>query len=404
MNAGVALLAFAYVLSQFFRAFLAVLSPFLSADIGAGPEDLALASGLWFLTFALFQMPIGWALDTIGPRRTAATLLMLGGAGGSAMFALATAPVHVAIGMALIGIGCAPVLMAAYYIFALDHPPARFAFLAALMVGVGTLGNIVASYPTTFAAETMGWRAALWGLCVLSALTAAGIWLTVRDPVKEASTLKGSFAEVLRIRALWFIFPLMLVSYAEVGALRGLWIGPYLTEVFAAIPRQIGQATLAMGIAMVIGPLIYSPLDRVFRTRKWVIFIGSCGVLLSTVGMIVLIDASVFHVVVLMCAIGFFGSTYPAIMSHGRSLLPRHLVGRGVTLLNLCSIGGVGIAQFVTGRLYAANSASGNSTQPFTVILIFFAAALTVGLVIYLFSTDTKPDQAEALSPARKAV
>jgi len=394
MNTGIALLAFAYVLSQFFRAFLAVLSPFLATDLGATPEDLAFASGLWFIAFAVMQPPIGWALDTVGPRRTAATLLMLGGGGGAAVFALATMPAHVAVAMALIGVGCAPVLMASYYIFALDHPPARFAFLAALMVGVGTLGNLVASYPTTIAAETVGWRAALWGLCALSALTAAGIWLSVRDPLKEPDAQKGSFAEVLRIRALWFIFPLMLVSYAEVGALRGLWIGPYLTEVFAASPRLIGQATLAMGIAMVIGPMAYAPLDHIFGTRKWVVFVGSCGVLLSTVGMIVLVDGSVLHAIVLFCAIGFFGSTYPAIMSHGRSLLPRHLVGRGVTLLNLCSIGGVGLAQFATGRIYATYSVHAWPAMPFTMILTFFATALALGLLIYLFATDTKPDRA----------
>lgn len=394
MNAGIALLAFAYVLSQFFRAFLAVLSPFLGTDIGATPQDLAFASGMWFLTFAAMQLPIGWALDTVGPRRTAAVLLLLGGGGGAAVFALATTPVHLAIAMSLIGVGCAPVLMASYYIFALDHPPVRFAFLAALMVGVGTLGNIVASYPTTIAAETMGWRAALWGLCALSSATAVGIWFAVRDPEKEASAQRGSFAEVLRIRALWFIFPLMLVSYAEVGALRGLWIGPYLTEVFNAEPRLIGQASLAMGIAMVIGPMAYSPLDQIFNTRKWVIFIGSFGVLLATIGVIVLAEASVLWIIALMCAIGFFGSTYPAIMSHGRSLLPRHLVGRGVTLLNLCSIGGVGIAQFVTGRIYAANTPAESESLPFVMIFMFFAAALAVGLVIYLFSTDTKPNEA----------
>jgi len=284
--------------------------------------------------------------------------------------------------------------MAAYYIFALDYPPKRFAFLAALMVGIGTLGNIVASYPTTLAAETIGWRAALWLLSGVATLTAIGIWIAVRDPLKEAGAQKGSFAEVLRIRALWFIFPLMLVSYAEVGALRGLWIGPYLTEVFGAEPRLIGQATLAMGIAMVIGPMVYSPLDSIFGTRKWVIFAGSAGMLLATFGMILLVDTSVMWVIILMCAIGLFGSTYPAIMSHGRSLLPRHLVGRGVTLLNLFSVGGVGVAQFITGRIYATNSDASSAAAPFSMILIFFACALAIGLVVYLFSTDTKPDKA----------
>jgi MFS family permease len=394
MNAGIALLAFAYVLSQFFRAFLAVLSPFLGADIGASPEDLAFASGLWFLTFAAMQPPIGWALDTIGPRRTAAVLLLLGGGGGAAVFALATAPIHVTIAMGLIGIGCAPVLMASYYIFALEHPPARFATLAALMVVVGMLGNLVASYPMTLAAETMGWRAALWGLGAMSAATALGIWAFVRDPAKTDGGAKGSFFDVLKIRALWFIFPLMLVSYAEVGALRGLWIGPYLTEVFSAQPRVIGQATLAMGLAMVIGPLMYGPLDRILNTRKWVIFSGSALVLAATVALFFTAETSVLWVTVLMCLIAFFGSTYPAIMSHGRSFLPPHLVGRGVTMLNLCSIGGVGIAQFMTGRIYAAHRPAKFEALPFAMIFLFFAAALAVGLVIYLFSTDTKPDKA----------
>ena len=102
MTRGIALLGLAYVLSQFFRAFLAVLSPALRADIGAGPEDLAFASGLWFFAFAAMQLPVGWALDTVGPRRTAASLLLLGGGGGAAIFALASGPairtaVHVRI-------------------------------------------------------------------------------------------------------------------------------------------------------------------------------------------------------------------------------------------------------------------------------------------------------------------
>ena len=70
MRAALVCLVFAYVLSQFYRAFLAVLSPLLTADIGATPEDLAAASGLWFLAFSLMQIPVGSALDRVGPRIT----------------------------------------------------------------------------------------------------------------------------------------------------------------------------------------------------------------------------------------------------------------------------------------------------------------------------------------------
>ena len=135
MRPDLMLLCLAYVLSQFFRAFLAVLTQELRVDIGATPEDLAFASALWFLIFAGMQIPVGEALDRLGPRRTSAGLLLVGGAGGALVFAFATEPWHINVAMSLIGIGCSPVLMASYYIFAKSFPPAHFATLAALMLG-----------------------------------------------------------------------------------------------------------------------------------------------------------------------------------------------------------------------------------------------------------------------------
>ena len=88
MKAGIVCLALGYVLSQFYRAFLAVMAPYLEADIGAGPEVLAFANGLWFLVFAAMQIPVGEALDRIGPRLTASVLFAIGGAGGAVVFAL----------------------------------------------------------------------------------------------------------------------------------------------------------------------------------------------------------------------------------------------------------------------------------------------------------------------------
>ena len=118
MRIGLICLVAAYILCQFYRAFLAVLAPVLQTDIGAGSDDLALASGVWFLTFALMQIPVGVALDSIAPRRTAVSLFALGGAGGAILFAFAQTPLHLSLAMGLIGIGCSPVLMAAYFIFA----------------------------------------------------------------------------------------------------------------------------------------------------------------------------------------------------------------------------------------------------------------------------------------------
>ena len=85
MRAGIITLMLGYVLSQFYRAFLAVLTPVLETDLGATKADLATASGAWFLAFALMQLPVGEALDRIGPRRTAAVALLVGAVGAACL-------------------------------------------------------------------------------------------------------------------------------------------------------------------------------------------------------------------------------------------------------------------------------------------------------------------------------
>ncbi|SEP85457.1 MFS transporter [Thalassovita taeanensis] len=389
MKAGLVFLCAAYVLSQFFRAFLAVLTQALERDIAAGPEDLAFASGLWFLTFAAMQIPVGWALDRIGPRRVAAVLLAIGGGGGALMFAMAQGPGQIGLAMALIGVGCAPVLMASYYIFAREYPPAMFATLGAVMIGVGTLGNLAGSVPLAMAVDLVGWRATLGGLAGVSVALAAGVWLTVQDPPKLEGNLSGSVLELLRRPELWLIFPLMFVSYAPAAGLRGLWIGPYLSDVFGADAAAIGRATLVMGVAMVAGTLIYGPLDRVFRTRKWVIFTGNVIVALICFALVLWPDNGVISAVALCAAVGFFGMCFPLIMAHGRSFIPPHLTGRGVTLMNLFGIGGVGLFQVVTGQLHTAVAAQGGAVErPYQVVFGFFAAVLVAGLLPYVFCRD----------------
>ncbi|NCQ23854.1 MAG: MFS transporter [Rhodobacteraceae bacterium CG17_big_fil_post_rev_8_21_14_2_50_63_15] len=388
MRVGLALLCLAYVLSQFFRAFLAVLSGVLARDIGTTPDDLAFASGLWFLVFAAMQLPVGWALDRVGPRRTTAALLLVGGGGGAALFAMATTPLQISLAMALIGVGCSPVLMASYYIFARQFPPAQFATLAALMLGVGSVGNLVASYPMALAAETMGWRAALWGLAGLSAVVALGIHLLVRDPEAVTGASRGSVFDLLRMPKLWAILPLMFVAYAPAAALRGLWAGPYLRDIFALDTGQVGQATLVMGLAMIAGTLVYGPLDRLCNSRKWVIFIGNAMCATAALALMALPDKSLALSITLLAVIGFFGASFPVIVAHGRSFIPAHLAGRGVTLLNLFGIGGVGVAQFVSGPLFASAAAQ-TALAGYVALFALFGFALLFGLVIYLFSRDS---------------
>ena len=386
MKIGIACLFAAYVLSQFYRAFLAVLTPVLKAELGATPEDLAAASGLWFLIFAAMQVPVGSALDRVGPRLTAASLLLVG-AVGAGVFALSSGPLGIKIAMALIGIGCSPVLMSGYYIFARSFPPAVFGTLAGAMVGIGNLGNIGSSLPLSAAVEAFGWRGSLWALARVTALIAALIAAWVRDPPRVQTQAKGSLLDLLAMRKLWPIFVMMALCYAPVAAVRGLWVGPYYADVFGATPDQIGRVTLIMGLAMVAGSFAYGPLERLLKTRKWLILGGNLIALAALSGLWALPLAGGWTTVALLVVFGFAGASFPMVIAHGRAFLPAHLTGRGVTLLNLFGIGAVGVAQSFTGQI-AARVPPTPPEAPYAAIFLFFATTLAVALAIYATAED----------------
>lgn len=393
---GIVALCVAYVLSQFYRSFLAVLVPYLTDELAMTPSDLASASGAWFAAFALAQFPIGMWLDRYGPRRTAAWLLAAAGAGGAALFAMAQSPMQVTIAMCLIGIGCAPVLMASFYLFARQFSAASFATLGSTFVAVGTLGNIAGSAPMALAVETFGWRQSLWMLCAVTLLTAVAIFYVVRDPEREgeADGQNGSYLELLRTRALWPILPCIFLGYAVAAGIRGLWVGPYMRDVHGLDATGIGAIALTMAIALSLGSLIYGPLDRIFNSRKWVVIGGNLVVAGAALALAVAPRMPVAAATALFAVIGVFGASYVVQMAHGKAFVPAHMTGRGVTLMNFFSIGGVGVMQFATGnvveRLGPARE-GGNWTHAYSALFAFYAITLLVVLAVYLFSRDAKP-------------
>ena len=387
MKRGLLALSMAYILSQFYRAFLPVIAPVLATEIGATPDDLAYASGIWFVVFAAMQIPVGIGLDALGPKHTASALFIFGGAGGALLFSLAQSPLHVSIAMGLIGIGCSPILMAAYYIIARTYSAAAFGTLAGGMIGFGSIGNLAGSAPMAWSIEAFGWRPTMLGLAAVSLLVGLSLIAVIRDPERVETEEKGSVLTLLKMPILWPIFAMMLVNYAPAAGLRGLWAGPYLGDVFGADVTAIGRATFVMAIAMVIGNFAFGPLERLFGTRKWVVF---SGIAIGAVALALLWafpDRSLWFSTMLLAAVGISGSTFAVIIGHGKAFFPAHLTGRGVTLMNLFGIGGAGIMQFATGPIYRAGLSDVPGTA-YTAIFAVFTVMTVVGLAAYLFAQD----------------
>lgn len=398
--AGIAALAVAYVLSQFYRSFMAVLTPVLTTELGMSKVDLSVASGAWFAMFALAQFAVGIWLDRFGPRRTASIMLGVFAGCGALLFSAASAPWMVVAAMALIGLGCAPVLMSALFIYARNYSPGRFAVLASWTIAFGTAGNVIGAAPLAEAAQIFGWRTAMVALGIFTVATAGAVFVFVRDPARpEGATgsvgLSG-YAELLRIRWLWPLMPLTALNYAPATGIRGLWSGPYLADVYGADSLLIGEVTMLMALAMVGGAFLYGPLDQIFRTRKWVAVSGNTVTVLTLVVFALHPMPGIAASTLLLVVIGLAGGSYGLLMAHARAFVPAHLTGRGVTLMNFFSIGGVGMMQFATGGVVTAWSVPGEPTSGYVALFAFYAIMVGLALLIYLFSRDAKPEAVKA--------
>ena len=383
MYFGIAILCIAYILSQFFRSFLAVLSSVLANDIGAQPDDLAYALGLLFLVFAVMQIPVGWGLDRFGPRIVSSVLLLIGGGGGAFLFASAQNPSHINLSMALLGVGCSPILMASYYIFARNYSPKIFATLAATFLGIGSLGTLIGASPLTYFVGILGWRDAVELIGIFTIFISLFLLFTVKNPdIKYESTVSsGGFWSILKSKDILLIAPIAIICYAPVAGLRGIWLGPYFEKKFEASIDEIGTIGLIMSLGMIFGTFFYGPLDRIFKTRKWIVLIGNFICLLSVAALSFLPEVSYNFAIISFALIGFFGMSFPVVVAHGRSFVPMELSGRGVILMNLFAIGGVGVLQALSGLVF-------ERTGDFGAVFSVYFILILIGLVVYFWSKD----------------
>ena len=393
---GIVVLCFAYVLSQLYRSFMAVLAPILTGELGMDTSQLSMASGAWFVTFAVAQFPVGYLLDTIGPRRTAGYMFTFFGGVGSILFAMASGPLMVIVAMGLIGIGCAPVLMASFYIFARTFSVTKFATYGAVFIGIGTFGNIFGSEPLAAAATAYGWRTVMFYIAAATIISGVTALIVTKDPEQIEVSQTGetgsvSFFAVMKLRSLWTIFPLSMFGYSVAAGIRGLWAGPYLEDVYHLDVLEIGRVTLYMAIAQSIGVFMYGPMDRIFNTRKWVIIFGNIIPIGVCLYLAFNVPGTVMAISMAFVAIGMFGATYPVQIAHGKSFVPAHLMGRGVTFLNFCSIGGVGLMQLVTGLVVDGSTVLGDPAAAYHSLFLTYAITLGAAVIILMFSQDSKP-------------
>ena len=133
-----------YTVSQFLRTSLGVLSPNLMHDFNINPNNMGLLGGVFFLSFAIFQIPAGILIDKYGPRKVMSSVIIFAVL-GSIIFALSNSFYILLIGRVLMGLGCSICLMGSLVLITRWTDSDQFSKLAGIILAVGGIGGLLLS-------------------------------------------------------------------------------------------------------------------------------------------------------------------------------------------------------------------------------------------------------------------
>jgi predicted MFS family arabinose efflux permease len=257
-----------FFISYLFRSINALISGELTSDLGLGAGDLGLLTSVYFLTFAVVQIPIGVLLDRYGPRRVQSALLLVA-AVGAAMFARSEDFAALVVARALIGLGVAAALTAGLKAIVQWFPKERVALANGCIVMLGALGAVTATAPAELLLASAGWRGLFELLAVATAGIAAVIYLVVPDAAAAKASKRSASVSLKTVYTdprFWRLAPLSAVCAGSAWALQGLWAAPWLTDVEGVDRPGLVRHLFVMAVAVSAGSfLLGAAADRLGR-------------------------------------------------------------------------------------------------------------------------------------------
>jgi MFS family permease len=272
---------------------------------------LGYLGGIYFVSYAAMQIPVGLLLDYIGPRKalTIATFVCMV---GCFLFGMTHSFSQALLARLFLGFGSAFAIVSCLKIVASWFPLNRFAVLSGLTVTMGTLGGVIGQAPLAMMVERLSWRPTMMILAVFSGIIMFLVILLVRDKPEDDSIhpqhvdsqvktgVLSGLIKIMKNRQCWLVAIYGGLMFMPTTILGTLWGASYISTAYD-IERHVAAGYISM---MFFGWLVGSPLFGLISDklglRKPPMYMGSIGALVC------LITILYFHLPVAWLGFFFF--------------------------------------------------------------------------------------------------
>ena len=379
--------AIGYFISNLLRAITATIAPELVSEFNLSSGELGLLGGAYFLGFASVQIPLGYLLDSKGPRKIVSYFLLLTII-GLILFSLAQNLTMLLISRVLIGVGVGACLMGpltAYRIWLQDETQQR---ANSWMLMVGAIGMLSSSLPVQYFLPLIGWRSIFLSIATLTLICI--VLIVIFIPRWNSKSITNEKLNENKLSTVWknplfiSLVPMGFFTYGGLFAIQTLWAGPWMIRVAGYTPLESAQGLFFIYLSMLISFLCWGYFVPKFSKNindavRWLKLGAPINLIVLALIIYLGPKAGSIHWAIFIVSSIFLSLAHPAV----GMAFPLSNAGKALTSFNLLLFIGAFFMQWIVGLIIDAGMSFN-----FSEINSFKFAMLSVlltSLLSYLF-------------------
>ena len=394
------LMCLIYFMSYLDRTNVSLAKARLAADLGIGAAAYGLGAGIFFVGYALLEVPSNLAAHRVGPRRWIARIAVTWGALSAAMMFVqgeySFYTIRVLLGIAEAGMFPALMFMITLWFAPKDRSVAvgwiYTAPALALMLG-NPLGGALMQMDGLAGLHGWQWLFVVEGLPTI--VIGVILWFKLPEKPSDASWLSKDEASILETRAVPDAAHVNLLSNNWVAALKqpatvltgliyflnqvafvGLvfFVPAMIQQMHAKSSLVVGMLSSSVGIGVLLGVLILPRIHR--RVTNDCLYLGTltAGFAVSAI-LFISTDSLPVRLALFVVTAFFGGGVLPLYWAISMKRLHGIQAAAGLAFINTIGLIGGFVGPYLFGL---AEGASGKSTSGFSVVV----GASILGLIL----------------------
>ena len=390
----VLLLASVYFISQFLRSALGITILSISIDLHLNYEQIGMLGGIFFLSFALVQIPLGILLDKFDPLKVIIIMMLIIYV-GTITLSYANSYELTFLARCLQGVGCGACLMGPLVFLAKNSSKRNFSKYSGIIMGLGGLGALFAFNPFYHLTVLIGWRDSFFIFSFSIAIISFVLMLLYKFRKKNKSITKknenlATFIFIFTNKNFLKLLPISIFGYASAAFILTLWGSKFLSVKKIISDYEISLILTSMALFWTLGSLFFGYANGKYNIGKQLVIISSLILIIFLLLLAFVSINNFFFIIIIFSIYGFFGAFTLVVLDHYRRLFGNEIIGKVLTSANLFNFGGVFFIQWITGFIidYVTENNEFTVSQGFSLSFVIVAIFLALSTLFYVSADE----------------